>query len=113
MTPLLDYRRCSRQYLEQEQRGQQSCGAVAGDRVPSILCRDPFSPPWGDSVPSYRMLQFLSSGTRRRGDIKKLAQPTILIHDLDDVVGSARLRVKLYAGQVLDTFGVGAISNMP
>src|SRR5262245_9721407 len=52
------------------------------------------------------------SGIRRHG-LEDLAQPTTLIHDLTDVVGSARLRVKLHAGQVLDTFGVGAISNMP
>jgi hypothetical protein len=52
------------------------------------------------------------SGIRRHG-IKDLAQPAALVNSLDDVVGSARLRVKLYARQVLDTFRVGAISNMP
>src|SRR6266705_2241035 len=67
----------------------------------------------GDGVSSYRMLQFLSSGTLRRGGINDLAQPAALVDSLDDVVGSARLRVKLHARQVLDTFGVGAISNMP
>src|ERR1041385_3016633 len=100
------------EYFEQEQCDQRSCGAVARDAIPGVLCCDP-SPRPVDSVSSYSMLQFLSSSTRRRGGIKDPAQPTTLIHDLDHVVGSARLRVKLHAGQVLDTFGVGAISNMP
>src|SRR4030095_9539334 len=67
----------------------------------------------GTASSATAMLQFLSSGTWRRGGIKNLAQPTALVNSLDDVVGGARLRVKLYAGQVLDTFGVGGISNMP
>src|SRR5215471_1750022 len=52
------------------------------------------------------------SGIRRHG-LEDLAQPTALVNRLDDVVRSARLWIKLYAGQVLDTFGIGAISNMP
>ena len=36
------------------------------------------------------------SGTRRHG-VKDLAQSTVLVHDLDDVVRITRLWVKLYA----------------
>ena len=59
------------------------------------------------------MLQFLSSGTRRRDGVKDPAQSTTLVDNLNDVVRSTGLWTKLYAGQVLDTFGVGAISHMP
>ena len=59
------------------------------------------------------MLQFLSSGTRRGDGVKDPAQSTTLVDNLNDVVRSTGLWTKLYAGQVLDTFGVGAISHMP
>lgn len=51
----------------------------------------------GNSVPSYRLLQFLSSGTGRRDGVKDPAQSTTLVDNLDDVVRSTGLWTKLYA----------------